>query len=155
MKRDNMKYSERISNGLNNLLVKNYDAEKGFKLAMDKIDNPTINTFLKDRAAQRGEFAQELKSEILQYGELPEKDGSIKGDFHRAWMNLKTAVASNEREQLLEEVERGEKASLEEYNEILYDRDVVLPPSTESMLKRHRDAIKSSLTMANIHERIA
>ncbi|SMG41369.1 conserved hypothetical protein [Arenibacter troitsensis] len=150
-----MKYSEKISNGLNNLLVRNYDAEKGFKLAMDKIDNPTINTFLKDRASQRGEFAQELKSEILQYGELPEKVGSLKGDMHRAWMNLKSAVASNEKEQLLEEVERGEKASLEEYNEILNDRDVVLPPSTESMLKRHRDAIKSSLTVANIHERIA
>tara|TARA_R100000789_G_C2925842_1_gene127726 strand:+ start:309 stop:419 length:111 start_codon:yes stop_codon:yes gene_type:complete len=28
MKRDNMKYSEKISDGLNNLLVKNYDAEK-------------------------------------------------------------------------------------------------------------------------------
>lgn len=150
-----MKYSEKISDGLNNLLVKNYDAEKGFKLAMNKIDNPTINTFLKDRAAQCGKFAQELKSEILQYGELPEQDGSIKGDIHRAWMNLKAAVASNEQEQLLEEVERGEKASLEEYNEILYDKGVVLPPSTESMLKRHRDAIKSSLTVANIHERIA
>ena len=33
MKRDNMKYSEKISNRLNNLLEKNYDAEKGFKLA--------------------------------------------------------------------------------------------------------------------------
>ncbi|MEQ8219002.1 MAG: PA2169 family four-helix-bundle protein [Arenibacter sp.] len=155
MKRDIMKYTEKISDGLNNLLVKNYDAEKGFKLAMDKIDNPTIHKFLKDRATQRGEFAHELKNEILQYGELPEEDGSIKGDMHRAWMNLKAAVASNENEQLLEEVERGERASLEEYNEILYDKGVVLPPSTESMLKRHRDAIKSSLTVANIHERIA
>ena len=150
-----MKYSEKISNGLNSLLLKNYDAEKGFKLAMDKIDNLTIHKFLKDRAAQRGKFAQELKSEIMQYGEFPEKDGSLKGDLHRAWMNLKSAVASNEKDQLLEEVERGEKASLEEYNEILNDKEVVLPPSTESMLERHRDAIKSSLTIANIHERIA
>jgi len=155
MKRDSIKYSEKISNGLNSLLLKNYDAEKGFKLAMDKIDNPTIYKFLKDRAAQRGKFAQELKSEIMQYGEFPEKEGSLKGDLHRAWMNLKSAVASNEKNQLMEEVERGEKASLEEYNEILNDKEVVLPPSTESMLKRHRDAIKSSLTIANIHERIA
>ncbi|MCM4162441.1 MULTISPECIES: PA2169 family four-helix-bundle protein [unclassified Arenibacter] len=150
-----MKYSEKISNGLNQLLEKNYDAEKGFKLAMDKLDGPSINKFLKDRAAQRGGFAQELKSEILEYGELPEKGGSLKGDIHRAWMNLKAAVASNEREQLLEEIERGEKASLEEYNQILNDRGVVLPPSTESMLKRHRDAIKASLTVANIHEQLA
>jgi len=150
-----MKYSEEISNKLNSLLEKNYDAEKGFKLAKDKIDDAAINKFVQDRAEQRGRFAHELKSEILQYGELPEKDGSLKGDMHRTWMNLKAAVASNENKQLLDEVERGEKASLEEYNEILFDRDVVLPPSTESMLKRHRDAIKSSLTVANIHERMA
>jgi uncharacterized protein (TIGR02284 family) len=110
---------------------------------------------MKDRAEQRGGFAHELKSEILQYGELPEEDGSVKGDIHRAWMNLKSAISSNEDEKLLEEVERGEKASLEEYNEILYDKEIVLAPSTEALLKRQRDAIKSSLTVANIHEQLA
>ena len=149
-----MKYSEKISNRLNDLLVKNYDSEKGFRLAKDKVSNPTINKFLKDRAEQRGDFAHELKSEILQYGELPEEDGSVKGDLHRAWMNLKAAIAFNEDEKLLEEVERGERASLEEYNEILYDNEMVLAPSTEALLKKQRDAIKASLTVANIHERI-
>jgi uncharacterized protein (TIGR02284 family) len=155
MKRDTMKYSEKISNRLNALLVKNYDSEKGFRLAKDKVGNPTISKFMKDRAEQRGGFAHELKSEILQYGELPEEDGSVKGDIHRAWMNLKSAISSNEDEKLLEEVERGEKASLEEYNEILYDKEIVLAPSTEALLKRQRDAIKSSLTVANIHEQLA
>lgn len=155
MKRDMMKYSEKISNRLNNLLEKTYDAEKGFKLAQDKIDDPTTKKFLNDRAEQRAAFGHELKQEILQYGELPENSGSLRGDLHRAWMDLKSTVASNENEKLLEEVERGERASLEEYNEIIDDKDMVLPPSTENMLKRHRDAIESSLTVANIHERMA
>lgn len=150
-----MKYSEKISNRLNNLLEKTYDAEKGFKLAQDKIDDPTTKKFLNDRAEQRAAFGHELKQEILQYGELPENSGSLRGDLHRAWMDLKSTVASNENEKLLEEVERGERASLEEYNEIIDDKDMVLPPSTENMLKRHRDAIESSLTVANIHERMA
>lgn len=150
-----MKYSEKISNRLNNLLEKTYDAEKGFKLVQNKIDNTTTKKFLNDRAEQRAEFAHELKKEILQYGELPENTGSVKGDIHRAWMDLKAAVSSNESEKLLQEVERGEKASLEEYNEIINDNDMVLPPSTESMLMRQRDAIKSSLTVANIHEHMA
>ena len=150
-----MKYSEKISNKLLNLLEKTYDAEKGFKLAQDKIDNLKIKNFLNDRAEQRSEFGHELKKEILQYGELTERDGSVKGDIHSAWMDLRAAVSSNEIENLLEEVERGERASLEDYNEIIKDEEMVLPPSTESMLKRQRDAIESSLAVANIHERMA
>lgn len=42
MKRDNMKYSEKITNKLNDLLTKTYDAGKGFKLAQEKVDNLTI-----------------------------------------------------------------------------------------------------------------
>lgn len=155
MKRDNMKYSEKISNRLNNLLEKTYDAEKGFKLAQDKIDNSTTKKFLNDRAEQRAAFAHELKKEISQYGEVQDNDGSLKGDMHRAWMNLKSVVTSNENEKLLEEVERGERASLEVYNEIIKDESLVLPPSTKSILMRQRDAIESSLTVANVHERMA
>lgn len=150
-----MKYSEKISNRLNDLLEKTYDAEKGFKLAQDKIDNSTTKKFLNDRAEQRAEFGHELKNEISRFGELRANNGSVKGNMHRAWMNLKSAVASNENEKLLEEVERGERASLDEYNEIIKDENMVLPPSTESMLMRQRDAIESSLTVANVHERMA
>ncbi len=150
-----MKYSEKISNRLNNLLEKTYDAEKGFKLAQDKIDNVTTKKFLNDRAEQRAAFGHELKKEILQYGELPNKDGSVSGNLHRAWMDLRSVISSNANEKLLEEVERGERASLEEYNDIIKDKEMVLPTSTESMLVRQRDAIESSLTVANIHEHMA
>lgn len=150
-----MQYSEKISKKLNNLLEKTYDAEKGFKLAQDKIDNLKIKNFINDRAEQRSEFGHELKKEILHFGKLSEPDGRVRGNVHSAWMDLRGVLSLDETENLLEEVERGEKASLEEYNEIIRDKDMVLPPSTKSMLMRQRDAIKSSLTAANIHERMA
>ncbi len=34
-----MKYSEEISNKLNQLLVKNYDAEKGYLNALNNVDS--------------------------------------------------------------------------------------------------------------------
>ncbi|MFT4832871.1 MAG: hypothetical protein ACI815_002532 [Psychroserpens sp.] len=149
-----MKYSEKISNRLNNLLEKTYDAEKGLKLAQDKIDNSTTIKYLNDLAEQKAGFGHELKKEIFQYGELPENDGTLKGGIHGVWMDLRSVVASNENEKLLEEVERGDKACLEEYNEILEDAETVPPPSTQSMLVRQRDAIESSLDEANIHEHL-
>ncbi|ASV29688.1 ferritin-like domain-containing protein [Maribacter cobaltidurans] len=147
-----MKYSEKISNRLNDLLTRTYDAEKGYKLAQDKVDNPTVKKFLADKVQQRYNFGHELKKEIQTFGELPDKGGSIKGDLHRTWMNFTTTFTSDDTERILEEVERGEKASLEEYNEILNDDDMVLAPSTENMLIKHRNEIKEALNNAKTYE---
>ncbi|KAA2218797.1 ferritin-like domain-containing protein [Maribacter flavus] len=148
-----MKYSEKISNRLNDLLTKTYDAEKVYKLAQDKVDNPTVKKFLADKVLQRYNFGHELKREIQTYGELPDKGGSTKGDLHRTWMNLSASLSSNSTERILEEVERGEKASLEEYNEILKDDNMELAPTTQEILIKHRNQIESALNNARIYEK--
>lgn len=145
-----MKYSEKISNKLNELLEKTYDAEKGYRLAADKVENPAVKKFLNDKVQQRYNFGHELKNEISEFGQLPEKGGSFKGDIHRIWMNLTSNLSSSDTERILEEVERGEKASLEEYNEIL--KETTLPVSTENLLTNQRDAIKAALETAEHFE---
>lgn len=57
-----MKYSEEISNKLNELLIKNYDAEKGYLNAMENVDSPNLKIFFKRRASERSEFAKELRT---------------------------------------------------------------------------------------------
>lgn len=149
-----MKYSEKISNKLNDLLTRTYDAEKGYKLAQEKVENPSIKKFLGDKVQQRYNFGHELKKEIMSFGQLPDKGGSLKGDIHRTWMNLTATISSDETERILEEVERGEKASIEEYNDILNDSDMVLAPSTENVLRKQRNAIEESLNMVNKFEEL-
>jgi len=75
MIRDNMKYSERISNRLNDLLTRTYDAEKGYKLVQEKVYNSNIKKFLSDKIQQRYRFGHELKAEIQNFGKLLEKGG--------------------------------------------------------------------------------
>lgn len=147
-----MKYSEKVSNKLNELLQKTYDAEKGYKLAQEKVENPSVKQFLSDKVKQRYTFGHELKSEIAEFGQLPEKGGSIKGDLHRTWMNITSTITGNEDERILEEVERGEKASLKEYEEILNNSDFTLPISTQNLLVRQRDAIRTALNTAKFFE---
>lgn len=149
-----MKYSEKISNKLNDLLEKNYDAEKGYALAKDKIDDKNLQTFFGKMAAQRNEFGNELKEEIMSYGQLPNKGGSIQGDLHRAWMNLTATLSSDENERMLEEVERGEKASLKDYDEVLKEDDLSLFPSTKTLLEQHRNRIANALSTADIYDEV-
>ena len=146
------KYTVEMSNKLNELLEKTYDAEKGFKEAAENVDNPVIKEFFEKRAEQRYNFGQELKNEILAYGQEPDKGGSIKGTLHRNWMNLKAFFDKNDEEAMLKEVERGEKEAINTYNDILNDEEFVLPPSTETLLMKQRNAIRETLETADFYE---
>jgi len=145
-----MKYSEDVANKLNELLEKNYDAEKGYKFAAEKVKNPQLQSFFNERAKERYDFGHELKSEIRSFGEAPEKGSSLAADAHRTWMNLKTSFSSDKEEAVLEEAIRGEKAAVEEYNEVL--KDTSLPPSTGNILMKQRDSISSALNKVKAME---
>ena len=149
-----MKYSDKISNKLNDLLTLTYDAKRGFNLAADKVDNSAIEKFLRDKAHQRETFAKELRSEILTYGNLPEDSGSIKGDFHRAWMTFLSTVSPKEEEKMLDEVERGEKKILTTYKDILENKEWILPNSTRDLLNKQRGAIEKALQTSRMYEEI-
>lgn len=148
-----MSYSEEMGKKLNELLEKNYDAEAGYKNAAEKVKDSTLKSYLLSRAQDRYDFGHELKSELKSFGQEPDKGTSLTGDAHRLWMDLKTALSSDKDEAVLEETIRGEKAALEEYNEILEDSS--LPSSTATIISTQRNSIKTALNEAKALEVIA
>lgn len=148
-----MKYSEKISNKLNELLTKNYDAEAGYKLASENVKNNTLKEYFNARAKERYDFGHQIKNEIKSYGEIPEKGTSFAGDAHRVWMNVKSTLSNDNEEAILEETIRGEKNAISEYNSILEEPN--LPPTTESILNVQRDQIKSALEEVKAFEVMA
>ncbi|KQC32011.1 hypothetical protein AAU57_00745 [Nonlabens sp. YIK11] len=139
-----MSYTDEVGKKLNALLEKNYDAEAGYKTAKEQVDNTQLKDFFGKQAQERYNFGHELKAELKSFGQEPDKGTSLAGDAHRAWMNIKSTFSANSADSILEEAIRGEKAAVEEYNEII--NDSTLPPSTKSVLTKHRDNIQSALT---------
>ena len=138
-----MKYTEQVSNKLNELLKKNYDAEAGYKQAAENVKNSQLKSYFENRAKDRYDFGHQLKNEIKSFGQEPDKGTSISGDAHRFWMNIKSKFVANDEEAMLEEAIRGEKAFVENYNEIINETN--LPPSTSSVLKTQKDNVESAL----------
>jgi uncharacterized protein (TIGR02284 family) len=138
-----MKYAEKISNKLNELLIKNYDAEKRYLNAIDTIEDGRLKMFFKRRATDRSKFSKELRTEILRYGQIPENTGSLTETLNRNWTNLKSLLTSNNEEVVLEAAIEFEEGILEDYNELLKDR--TLPPSIDSLLITHKNAIQSAI----------
>ena len=147
-----MKFTEKMSNKLNGLLEKTYDAEKGYKKAAEKVENIKLKQFFNEQAQKRYDFGHELKTEIKNYGETPKKSGSATGTMHRAWIDIETAFSSNNEETILGEVQKGEKAAMEEYNEVI--KDITLPPTTQRILTKQRDAINTAWQSAKNFEAI-
>lgn len=111
----NNENNKEIVNALQNLLQKNYDAEAGYKQVMVKAENEPLKKWLMEKSAQRNHFATEIDSELRRLNVQPKESGSIAGDAHRVWIDVKTALSTNKDEAILEECIRGEKASVDEY----------------------------------------
>ncbi|WP_452219643.1 ferritin-like domain-containing protein [Lacinutrix salivirga] len=136
-------YTDKLGNRLNALLEKNYDAEKGYKKAAENAKHQGLKNFFNKKAQERYNFGHELKTEIKSFGQEVDKGGSLTGKAHRAWMDVKAALSSDNDESMLEEAIRGEKASVEEYNEVIGETE--LPLTTKNVLVNHKNTIESEL----------
>ncbi|UWX54437.1 PA2169 family four-helix-bundle protein [Maribacter litopenaei] len=146
-------YTEKVGDKLNDILEKTYDAEKGFKKAADNTDNVALKTYFENKAKQRYDFGHELKDEIASFGQKVEKGDSFTSKAHRAWMDVKALFSSDDAESMLEEAIRGEKAAVEEYNEVL--QETSLPSSTSAVLKSQKHAIENGLSNIKTLEDLA
>jgi len=137
-------YTEVIGEKLNDLLEKTYDAEKGFKKAAEHTEHSHLKNYFESKAKERYDFGHELKTEIKSFGQDVDKGGSVTGQVHRTWMDVKALFSSDNAESMLEEAIRGEKSSLEEYDDVL--GETALPPSTAEILTKQKNKISAGLS---------
>lgn len=135
---------EKITNKLEPLLIRSYDAEKGFKKAAENTQNQALKKYFKTKAKQRNQFSMELIDEIKQLGGDFYKSGSLEGSVHRAWMDLKIYFTDDNAEAMLEESILGEKKAIEDYKEVIYD--TTIPPSIKSILEAQVHQIENGLS---------
>ncbi len=145
-----MKYTKEMTNSLNEILEKSLDAEKGYKSAAEHVNNIELKHYFKNRAEERSQFAKKLQTELEASGEEPTDSTSFTADAHRVWMNLKTALSSNDEEAILKEIIRGEEASVEEYNELLENN--ALPKNMQELILQQRTSIINALETARSFE---
>jgi len=134
--------NNKIIDELNDLLTRNYDAEKGYQEAAKIVESQAMKGFFIDQARNRYDFGHEVKDEIRHLGGEPNKGTSFKGDLHRGWLNLRDAI-SNGSEALLEECIRGENAAIEEYDEFIA-KDYI-PDDIKSIFTKQKSSIQQAI----------
>lgn len=111
--------SEKTVDKLKDLIQVNHDSTKGFEKAAELCEDPTLKASLLQYARQRTTFANELASHVPKNAR--DTDGSFAGKMHRWWMTLREKVTTDQRYNLLAEIERGEDKIVEMYQEVLVE----------------------------------
>jgi uncharacterized protein (TIGR02284 family) len=113
---------------LNSLIETLKDGQEGFRQASEAVKDSTLKSLFSEYSLQRAKFAGELQNQVIQLGEPePEDTSSTSGALHRAWINLKSAVTSQDDHAVLAECERGEDSAVSEYKKAMEDEDLTSP----------------------------
>ncbi|AXO80906.1 PA2169 family four-helix-bundle protein [Olleya aquimaris] len=144
--------NQEVVSSLQDLLQKNYDAEAGYKQVMTKTDNEPLKNWLQQKALQRNTFATELDYQIRKHNAEPKASGTIKGDLHRGWINIKSTLSADTDEALMEECIRGEKASIKEYEDQLenFNADTEIQTIVQSQLTTVKSALNTVKRLEDI-----
>jgi len=133
-----MAESKEVISTLNDLLETSIDGEEGFRKAADAVEDPNLKQYFSDRSKEVSVGVSELQNLVLTYGGEPVRTSSLAGTIHRHWIDLRTAITSNDTVAVLDEAERGEDVALETYRKAA-QKD--LPENVRSVVERQLEGV--------------
>lgn len=101
------------------LIQANLDSYEGYKDAAEDVKNTRLRQLFNELSMTRSRQAASLQTYVTWNDEEPKDEGTVRGDIHRAWMNIRAAINSGDEEVVLIEASRGESHIKELYEETL------------------------------------
>lgn len=133
---------ETTVNQLHYLLKTLRDGQKGFAEAAAHAADATLAELLRRRSQQRAEFEEAVRQRILDLGAEPFEHSTLGAALHRAWLNVRDAVAGRGDYAVVSECERGEEIAVQKYTDVLSVMD--MPAELRAFVQHQFAAVKAS-----------
>ena len=130
---------------VHHLIERCKDGQKGYKHASEDIEDPQLKSLFRDFSVQRDTMITELQNELHKMGKTDDESSSIEGTIHRTWMDLSSALLAKDRQQVLNECERGEDYAVAAYDKAL---KADLPGNLKNIVETQYNQVKQA------HDRI-
>ncbi len=127
---------------LNELVETLKDGQKGYSDAMTDVKDANLKETFKKYAAQRAEYITEIEDQMFKLNLKPEEGSSVTGTIHRAWIDLKSALTSQDNVAVLNECERGEDYATKAYQTALKAED--LPSNLKSVIEKQYQGVQAA-----------
>ncbi|MGP1716557.1 MAG: PA2169 family four-helix-bundle protein [Methylophilus sp.] len=138
---------------LNDLIETSKDGEEGFLSSAKNADDARLKDFFLRRSKEVSACVRELQDQVRALGGEPVDSTTIGGILHRRWIDIKTALTSNDNLAVLNETERGEDVALAAYRKALEQE---LPADVRALILRQVEGVKRNHNlvkhMRNIYE---
>ncbi|HKP92735.1 MAG TPA: PA2169 family four-helix-bundle protein [Chthoniobacterales bacterium] len=134
-----MSQQKEIISTINGLIETLKDGQQGFREASEAVKDSQLKSLFGEYSLQRAKFAGELQKEAISLGESnPEDSSSTAGAMHRAWINLKSAITSQDDHAILSECERGEDSAVAEYKKAM-EEDALSSNIRDTISRQYAD----------------
>lgn len=133
---------ETTMNQLQYLLKTNRDAKKGFAEAAEHASDPQLARLMREKSVQRAEFEEAARQRILDLGAQPFEHSTLGAALHRAWLNVRDAVAGKGDYAVVSECARGEEMAVQKYTDVLSEME--MPAELRALVQQQFAVIKAS-----------
>lgn len=137
--------NEKIIGILKGLIQICRDGAEGFKTCTQDAKDPSLKMYFQDRAHSCEKAHLTLCNELNNYGATENLFGNPAAALHRIFIDLKSALSTNDNLAVLEECERGEVAAVIAYESALREE---MPDSLRTLLNEQYEGAKMN------HERV-
>ena len=128
---------------LSDILKFHNDRIKGYEMAVGDTDDMDLKTLFNQYSEQSVAMVSELSASIERAGGTVPDSSTFLGQIHKAWMELKSALSSNDRYSVLNSVEQGEDAIVDAYKEAVKDDSVVFMSVRTTLIKQQDELMQA------------
>lgn len=133
---------------LNSLITTTIDSAAGFERAAEDAASGRFAAMFRDFGAERRQVVVRLQETVRSLGGTPADDGSLKGDLHRRWLDLRAALTGGGGDKaIIQEVERGEDYLKGKYDEAL--ADTKLTPAAQAAIREAYTSVRAGYDTAS------
>ena len=125
---------------LNELIAATYDSVDGYSEAVKNSESDRMIALFNARTLERRTVIDTLRSEVTRLGGTPDEDGTMLGNAHRVFLNLKAVVTGRDEQAIIAEVEQGEDHIKAKFEAAMADTE--LSPAVIHMIRECYTSIK-------------
>lgn len=134
--------TEKTVDSLNDLIIINNDRYEGYQKAMEQVEDADLKELFTNFSIQSKANNVELRTLVPASEETPDRDETrISGKFYRVWMDVKNALASNNRKEVLSSCEYGEDVAKKAYEDALKDRAELSNDAVANIQKQYDELL--------------
>ena len=132
--------NEKLIDDLISLIIINIDSKDGYDTASEDAASAALRSTFSTYSKERAEFAQQLKTEIINMGGNLENGAEPSDEITRAWLNVRNALSSKDNKVVLNACIVGEKAAVKGYDAVLKNNELL--SKTRAILNDQRRNIE-------------